>query len=621
MRRAIILVHGIGDQEQRGILESFSKAVADTPGARSQVLRTPAKKDHSETFSYFYERLGREDQTFVAAEMFWSDLSSLASRFMSRLRNFFSLVANAPDIVYAALGPSSTAAGTRDHLCLRIMRSLIAFSFWMIYYPIIAYNIAYAIISFGFVAHFKYSGATVALDETFDPVALAFPAIGLAITVALSWSLGRRPASGTDAPAAKPALAYVRVLLVWINLLLLLYCVAASVLQALTSDQKLTFQDYIDPLNSILSAIWLVPFAIGALGFAGLPYFLIRFRDRWRGLLLATAITYISVRFWLALITTCWLLLATNVLRDEWRTAIVPHAEKSMRFLGLVWFDLAVFAAIFITGLVLFEWKTFRDKRIATAGTWPRLIVPSAILYVPILLAVPWIWAIAFCMCSQWACDESKCLWIDTATRTLLFHAVVLLAIGGFLIQFSGGGLKVAHDIVNYFRGDAIHREPSPIKALRDAFFFRPKPALSFRCRLRDRLLALWSDLQHVAGPFDRLDLVAHSLGTMIAIDALRDAPDAFSGPRVRLITMGSPYANIFAFYFPHMFPELRKEPPVAEFVNLYRLNDFVGTRIANEGSGIQELGGGYGSHFGYFEDQRLRDALEIAAPEAIARS
>ena len=68
---------------------------------------------------------------------------------------------------------------------------------------------------------------------------------------------------------------------------------------------------------------------------------------------------------------------------------------------------------------------------------------------------------------------------------------------------------------------------------------------------------------------------------------------------------MGSPYKNIFNFYFPHLFPALGREQlsSVSALTNIYRENDYVGTRLSDGDGFVTERQKGRKGHFGYFED------------------
>jgi len=341
-----------------------------------------------------------------------------------------------------------------------------------------------------------------------------------------------------------------------------------------------------------------------------IPFIILKFRDRWRGILVGQTASYFAARLWLVLITTCWLVLFTNILTteqmksSELREVIIG----GFALLGLVWFDILIFALVFTGSYILHAFRSRRALETKSVDTerYPRLIVPSLLLYVPFAGAAYWLAAAIFCACSRnGQCHSGGCATIQLATDWILQHAGLLLFIGGIAVQFLTSGFKVAIDIVNYFRGELFHRAPSPFQALSSVIKLRADAAGTTRYELRQRLARLSVDFTDNWGPFRRMDLVAHSLGTMIAIDLLRSAPLQFGSSEVHIVTMGSPYSLIFNYYFPHMFPELRSQdfPAVSGIVNIYRTNDFVGTNLTLSAGFIRDCPKLPRGHADYFSD------------------
>ena len=161
------------------------------------------------------------------------------------------------------------------------------------------------------------------------------------------------------------------------------------------------------------------------------------------------------------------------------------------------------------------------------------------------------------------------------------------MLLGGTAIQLFPGGFKLANDIVNYF-SDPVQQTSNPFYAMTLVFRSRVANPKSFRVRARGRLSALWTDLEKTFGPITDVDVIGYSLGSMIAIDALCGEPRAFpnSNSRIRLITLGSPYKHIFRHYFPHLFSSLTRDrlAVVAECINVFRANDYVGGPISDGG-------------------------------------
>jgi hypothetical protein len=75
----------------------------------------------------------------------------------------------------------------------------------------------------------------------------------------------------------------------------------------------------------------------------------------------------------------------------------------------------------------------------------------------------------------------------------------------------------------------------------------------------------------------------------MIGIEVLNDPELAWlnsSFASVRLVTMGSPFTHLYQHYFGHLYPSLDSEAwlplrtRLDRWLNIYRRDDFVGTRI-----------------------------------------
>jgi hypothetical protein len=103
----------------------------------------------------------------------------------------------------------------------------------------------------------------------------------------------------------------------------------------------------------------------------------------------------------------------------------------------------------------------------------------------------------------------------------------------------------------------------------------------------------------------------SHSLGTAIAADGLGalvvgkvgDAREAnVTYGAVRLVTMGSPITHLFRYYLPDRY-HLRVSA-VKSWLNIYRIDDFIGTRI--DVKEIGEVNVGLGGHSNYWCDPRV---------------
>ncbi len=114
------------------------------------------------------------------------------------------------------------------------------------------------------------------------------------------------------------------------------------------------------------------------------------------------------------------------------------------------------------------------------------------------------------------------------------------------------------------------------------------------RRRIQDRLRVLMATLIATEKP-DHLVIIAHSQGTVVALDVLCSDDPAGNGAAWReqvgsitLVTMGSPARHLYTHYFPTSFPDYAEAPRLRRgagvldnWVNIFRVDDFVGTHIA----------------------------------------
>jgi hypothetical protein len=148
------------------------------------------------------------------------------------------------------------------------------------------------------------------------------------------------------------------------------------------------------------------------------------------------------------------------------------------------------------------------------------------------------------------------------------------------------------------------------------------------RHRIQDRLATLVAELLANEDP-DRVIIVAHSQGTVIALDTLdRDGPGWAKGRELRLVTMGSPYTHVYNRYFPLSFPPHRERENLAPggvlagWTNIFRVDDFVGTHIdaprnRPEGNALPhwptECAVPTGGHTMYWVDEAVYSPLRTA--------
>ncbi len=130
------------------------------------------------------------------------------------------------------------------------------------------------------------------------------------------------------------------------------------------------------------------------------------------------------------------------------------------------------------------------------------------------------------------------------------------------------------------------------------------------------------------------LTIVSHSQGTMIAIEVLNDDELAWVNQKFRqvnFITMGSPFHHIYQQYFQHFYPALddphwnNLRSRVSRWLNIFRIDDFVGTEIQFPSLLPQVQSGDYTNHAVERKGHMLywcdRQVLSIIRQHDICRS
>jgi hypothetical protein len=212
--------------------------------------------------------------------------------------------------------------------------------------------------------------------------------------------------------------------------------------------------------------------------------------------------------------------------------------------------------------------------------------------------------------------------------------------LGVVLVTWAGSqlkmGLEILTDVITYLNDyDWRWGTATPGRAAIDRVMPQGKTGAKYflRERIKNRLKVLVDELIANERP-NHLAIVSHSQGTVIALDVLAEAgPDwrarldpSGGEPTVRLVTMGSPYTHIHGHYFPKSFPPVAQRQNLArgkvlsDWINIFRVDDFVGTHVDPEGIWPREHPVPPNGHTMYWTDENvfplLRDFLEIDQPE-----
>lgn len=214
-------------------------------------------------------------------------------------------------------------------------------------------------------------------------------------------------------------------------------------------------------------------------------------------------------------------------------------------------------------------------------------------------------------------------VWERFATYFTLFAGFLVFSYTYFR-SYLAIGIGIAKDIVIYF----VRRSAPRVTDLRG---LNVHP---LRNRIQDRLVDTLVLLLRSEQP-DEVVIVSHSQGTVIKVEALRGGrlhthlkAEGVKEYDIDLVTMGSHTSHLYGFYFTKEFDLKSTEPSkdvtdgINKWVNIYRVDDFVGTEVEGPNSSfpINEWVPAKG-HTGYWtDDSVLRHLKRHTFPEFSGR-
>ncbi len=186
-------------------------------------------------------------------------------------------------------------------------------------------------------------------------------------------------------------------------------------------------------------------------------------------------------------------------------------------------------------------------------------------------------------------------------------YAMAILVPSSFAMIFLIPRLRpvfdIVLDVVNhfYFRNtliqDALDDEDE--FDISETTFEQGTLLFSRRDAIHGRMKRILSYYRETLDGRPELIVVSHSQGTMIAIEVLNDPEMAWLSNRfqsVSLVTMGSPFSNLYQHYFARFYPALDQpfwsplRKRIDRWINIFRIDDPVGTELHFPTPHIQNL-------------------------------
>lgn len=398
--------------------------------------------------------------------------------------------------------------------------------------------------------------------------------------------------------------------------------------------------------------------------------------NRWLFLAVG-ALTFLALLFWLWAVLSClskpnWRryipgltagLAATLLQLGLWVTLVPALAFVGLRLFlasqlegppfdriwGFFLFNLSAGLVVVLAGLLVWVWRWIKiqmhaepPKRSEAPLAIPRILVHPLILAALILTTLVGIGSFA----STFIIDREPLYyeffrgqlgWFGPVLVTLMAMASL-----GVFYKPARNALHILMDVISHFHRASV-RFPMPLAGRKESKALPKEDAIRdyfIQERIEQRLIQVIREVLK-AGDVTHLTVIAHSQGSMIAVDTLwftylyKVLERAKGQRKVYLVTLGSPVTHLYQHYFPWrygpLFPQQQEEEDYLQpwgeglrrnldgWINLFRVNDFIGRNIEglpgfpdNVCFPKASKGGG---HSGYWGDQKVLEEMEKFLP------
>ncbi len=680
-RIAVMVVHGVGNPVKGGTLNEFTLGFTSQlqPGPADAavetidshlIVDTPTPREPDAVYQAPATRFSIGRTNYLAAELFWGDLSQIKPGLFNLLRGLFDLLYGLPGIIRHMLRDASS--GCR-HSSFPWFRLALLLANSTITGPILALSLLglTAIL----VSALVYVAKPIVLNSCSVERCLWFDAsvflFGFSL---LAFSAGRLRHWFARHGWSRQTLIY------------LFYFSMVAAFFMLISVPGHAFTDYLSPyvfmevLPLSIVLLWILAATINGVAVALLLW--VRHnskRDNNNSITAAFILTELSFCLW-ALFTAALFYMLFKILPggyfNDYLSNVCANCDVfsltagTSGNTGLIKIPLDVVRLLMLPYLVLivtavvFVWTRFAQP----ADRHPRLILPDAlyrwilfltIMIVCVMMIVGWMLAMSIGTNNLRPPDL-----INHLAMGLMFATIVTII---FFHRQIGHGLDIGLDVANYWRADRIgilsellppvlqslqststaaasgvvgklNQTDRTIASLRvftgQSGSQAPHAETSTRARsfgfdivgfykrhqMRVRFVATFRAL--LATRPDHLLIVSHSQGTMIAIDGLQHLIEQILDPsldeprsiaeRIHLVTMGSPYQHLYGHYFGQTHPSnpFDRYQPYHRWLNIYRSNDYIGTQI-NGPPDINNASVGPRGHTDYWRDREVLEHLQ----------
>lgn len=625
-KHLVLMVHGVGEQQPGETVDEFIGAAREELDVAAQVVTSTVYLAEDEQaddprvhlFPSHQRRIPTQTGEVVLAEAHWADLSPAPSGVMGTALDLLRLVLG---LGYIALENVQNNSAVTHNAARRLVEAFV-FVFYAVVGPLNLFLGIGALFVFLVSLKFDFSGNGVVTE-------LGLGVLGVCL-IGIGGALGKRSHALVGRTMMKA--------LQWMGVLTVLFACAFAlnvnfgfaslfVPACETADlaaERYQLQCFIGFGIAGLGGSWLVLCALligmtlwGILGVQ---------RDLGNKQSIYIAICSAMLVFWMAFTVSLWDLavkfahrLPSNGLLTEVLSAGFAEATTTLVY-GVGALCLILVSCLVVAGLRLFlADRMTGDGETSMIDRWlGRAIVNPVINIVLFFCAIVMSGSAYFAFIARqddlpcasggvpvgrfdFILPEFACR-IDGfasggAELAIGFVAVIGLGILNLSSRIAAV-IGVARDITTYLtRSHAANPREHPEKSR-----YVHAEAINRRFDIAlENLVA-----QESGGPITDITIMAHSQGTVLASMRLRLLAKKLP-VRPTLVTMGCPVTHIYGHYFDksHQFTRT-DERSIKQWLNIYRTDDFVGTRVEGNGTWAENVSVGTGAHSHYWSDRRV---------------
>ncbi len=587
----ILVVHGVGDPKPGEPVDAFARSIA--------LESKPLKESHSvlwlnekatessyiKTFPVHVRDLIIRRKNVKLAEVFWGDVSRVVNGLPGMILGMFQILFGLRYVAYVAADQPGACTGWLKKLGLISSRVL--------HGPVLAVTVFLGVLALAI------SGSQVLWPSSHQVPMWSQTIVGGCCVFSLMVAvIGRRL---TRNRVVERSCFWLGVTSVFMFGLMAVnaFWLGDQLTVASTSGERIGLIWHCRVLVVLLGWLWfceiLVLLAMAACWFAAV----LRPRMNRRALHIALLLPLLSVGIWGQAIPMLWLTTRASAEKFLRLDDFAGVFDEAVPLLGVQFIMcLALVVSAGIVAIRFLRWRSGQTvERFLEGSRGPRLIVHGGLQVALAVCAAIGVSLVITIETLETLGHSHQDFWIGRMMAESNKYAMAILVPVGFLLAFAFPRLHpvfdIILDIVNHF-----YFRPTNVQDVLDDddefdinettfesgnLFFSRRQAIHARMQ---RILTHYRD-NMTERP--ELIVIAHSQGTQVAIEVLNDPELSWLNNQfhsIKLVTMGSPFTNLYQHYFGHIYPALDSpywaslRRRVDRWANIFRIDDPVGTEI-----------------------------------------